>query len=137
VTVLIDSSIWYSAMVRTDEDNRRAEEILDAVDDPFATDHVVVETWLLLNSRHGRRAADILIERIRSSGLPIEFVSPFDLDAALGIMAGFPDQDFSIVDCTSFAVMERLGVDRAASFDHHFVVYRFGPRRDRAFEVLR
>ncbi len=33
--------------------------------------------------------------------------------------------------------MERLGVHRAVTFDDDFAVYRFGPRRDRAFEVLR
>jgi hypothetical protein len=33
--------------------------------------------------------------------------------------------------------MVRLGVLRAASFDDHFAVYRFGPRLSRAFEVLR
>jgi len=38
---------------------------------------------------------------------------------------------------TSFAVMERLGVHRGAAFDDDFAVHRFGPRRERAFEVLR
>lgn len=33
--------------------------------------------------------------------------------------------------------MERLGVHRAAPFDDDFAVYRFGPRRSRAFEVVR
>ena len=33
--------------------------------------------------------------------------------------------------------MERLGVHRAVAFDDDFAVYRFGPRRERAFEVLR
>jgi hypothetical protein len=42
----------------------------------------------------------------------------------------------SIVDRTSFSVMLRLGVHRAASLDHDFAVFRFGPRRDRSFEVL-
>jgi predicted nucleic acid-binding protein len=41
------------------------------------------------------------------------------------------------VDRTSFAVMERLGIIRAASFDADFAVYRYGRKRDRAFEVLR
>ena len=49
----------------------------------------------------------------------------------------FPDQDFSLVDRTSFAVMERLGLERAASFDEDFAVYRWGPGRRRAFDVLR
>jgi len=66
----------------------------------------------------------------------LERVSLSDLDAAWSIGAEFPDQDFSIVDRTSFAVMERLGVKRAASFDHYFAVYRYGPKRDKVFEIV-
>jgi len=33
--------------------------------------------------------------------------------------------------------MERLGITRAASLGDDFAVYRFGPRRERAFEVVR
>jgi predicted nucleic acid-binding protein len=137
VRVLIDSSIWFAAVVERDKDNARARQVLAGIDRAVTTDHIVVETWLLLNSRHGRRAADTFADRIRDSGLPVEFATPADLDTAWRIMKTFPDQDFSIVDCTSFAVMERLGVHCAASFDHHFEIFRYGPRRDGAFEVLR
>ncbi len=74
---------------------------------------------------------------IRKGLANIETVLPGDLDTAWQIGEAFPDQDFSIVDRTSFAVMERLGVTSAASFDAHFSIYRFGPRRERAFEVRR
>lgn len=37
---------------------------------------------------------------------------------------------------TSFAVMERLGCRRAATFDIDFAVYRAGPDRKVAFEIL-
>ena len=137
MTVLIDSSVWFAAMVATDKDNRRAKDILEGIDEPLTTDHVVIETWLLLNSRHGRYVAAAFAGLTRSSGLPIAFVTPADLGAAWQTMDAFPDQDFSLIDCTSFAVMERLGVHRVASFDHHFVVYRYGARRERAFDVLR
>ena len=59
------------------------------------------------------------------------------MEAAWAIGTAFPDQEFSIVDRTSFAVMERLGLTRVASFDSDFAVYRYGRNRDRAFEVLR
>jgi predicted nucleic acid-binding protein len=32
--------------------------------------------------------------------------------------------------------MERLGLVRVVSFDIHFAIYRYGRRRDRAFEIL-
>lgn len=64
-------------------------------------------------------------------------MTPTDLDAAWAIGQAFPDQDFSLVDRTSFAVMERLGIRRVASFDDDFTVYRYGRGRERAFEVVR
>jgi len=60
-----------------------------------------------------------------------------DLEAAWQIGARWRDQDFSIVDRTSFAVMPRLGIERVASLDDHFAVFRFGPGRRRVFSVLR
>jgi predicted nucleic acid-binding protein len=67
----------------------------------------------------------------------VEHVSAADLEAAWTIAERFPDQLFSIVDRTSFAVMERLGIHRAVTFDDDFAIYRFGPRRDRAFALSR
>jgi len=60
-----------------------------------------------------------------------------DLEAAWAIGTAFPDQAFSIVDRTSFAVMERLGIEQAASFDNDFAVYRYGRARDKTFDVIR
>jgi len=43
---------------------------------------------------------------------------------------------FSMVDCTSFAVIERLGIRRAFAFDVHFRVFRLGPWRRQALEII-
>jgi predicted nucleic acid-binding protein len=102
-----------------------------------ATDHIVVETWLGLNARVHRWAAEAFWRLIRQGGADVENVTFADLETAWAIGETFPDQDFSIVDRTSFAVMERLGITRAASFDDHFAIYRYGRNRDRAFEILR
>ena len=47
----------------------------------------------------------------------------------------FADQDFSLADRTSWAVMQRLGIHDAISLDQDFRVYRFGPGRQRRFNV--
>jgi predicted nucleic acid-binding protein len=59
------------------------------------------------------------------------------LEAAWQIGVSYADQDFSLVDRTSFAVMRRLGIERAASLDDDFAVFRFGPNRRQAFIIIR
>ena len=136
MSLFVDSSVWYAAIDSRDRRNARARAVLKLEDPLVTTDHVLVETWLLLNSRFDQRRADGFWEGVRRSGVTIESVGAADLEAAWAKGESFSDQEFSIVDRTSFAVMERLGIHRVASFDRDFSVYRFGPRRDRAFTVL-
>jgi predicted nucleic acid-binding protein len=137
LSIFIDSSMWFALVVARDHGNARAKSVLRDTSGHVTTDHVVVETWLLLNSRYHHHAAESFWDRIRRGPARIEYVTAADLEAAWAIGAAFPDQNFSIVDRTSFAVMERLGIARVASFDDHFAIYRHGRNRDRAFEVLR
>ena len=129
--------MWFAAMVVRDRSNFRAKSVLRQSDERVTSDHVVVETWLLLNSRNRRDAAEQFWERIRQGIARIEHVTPSDFESAWAIGEVFRDQDFSIVDRTSFTLMERLGITKAASFDDDFAVYRYGRSRDKAFEVLR
>jgi predicted nucleic acid-binding protein len=95
-----------------------------------------METWSLLRNRLHRQAAERFWDKLRGGTATIEPVGTADLEAAWQIGLSFRDQDFSLVDRTSFAVMRRLGIDRAASFDDHFAVFRFGPKRRHAFEIV-
>jgi predicted nucleic acid-binding protein len=137
LSIFVDSSVWFAAVVARDNFNARAKSVLTSETDRVTTDHVVVETWLLLNSRYHRRGAEQFWEGIRRGTARVETTTTADLEHAWKIGEEFPDQPFSIVDRTSFAVMERLGLTRAASFDDDFAIYRYGRSRDRAFEVLR
>lgn len=137
MTLFVDTSAWYAAADAGDASNDRAKEILSDGERLATTDHVLVETWILLHHRLGSVAAARFWEALRGGVASVESVTAADLAAAWAIGEAFPDQDFSIVDRTSFAVMERLGLHRAASFDGDFAVYRFGRGRKKAFDVLR
>jgi predicted nucleic acid-binding protein len=137
LSTFVDTSIWFAAANSRDRHNKRAKGILSAARDPVLTDHVLVETWRLLNSRVHRRAAEQFWLQVRRGVADLQNVLPADLEGAWAIGEIFPDQEFSIVDRTSFAVMERLGISQVASFDDHFAIYRYGRSRNRAFEVLR
>jgi predicted nucleic acid-binding protein len=138
LSLFVDTSAFYATLDRSDRHNARAGEILgDKGVFLVTTDHVLVETWRLANVRLGRDVAERFWGSMRTGAAAVENVLPGDLDAAWRMGEAFPDQDFSIVDRTSFAVMERLGIASVVSFDDHFAIYRYGPRRERAFEVRR
>jgi predicted nucleic acid-binding protein len=137
VSVFVDTSIWFAAANSRDHLSVRAKEILSNIDIPVLTDHVLVETWLTLNSKVNRVAAEKFWAAARTGNAEMEKVTFADLEVAWSIGEIFRDQSFSLVDRTSFAVMERLGLTRAASFDSDFAIYRYGRMRERAFEVIR
>jgi predicted nucleic acid-binding protein len=137
LTLFVDSSMFYAAADAGDRSNGRAKAVLSADDPLLTTDHVLVETWLLLRHRLGAAAARSFWDGLRRGAAQLEQVLRADLDVAWEIGEQFSDQDFSLVDRTSFAVMRRLGISRAATFDDHFAIYRFGAERGRAFEIVR
>jgi predicted nucleic acid-binding protein len=137
VSLFVDSSVWYAAADAGDRSNARARELLSGGEPLVTSDHVLVESWLLLRHRLGREAAERFWGGLKAGVAAIEAVGAADLETAWAIGEAFTDQDFSIVDRTSFAVMQRLGVRRVASFDDDFAVYRFGRDRRHAFEIVR
>ena len=137
MSVFVDTSAWYAAADSADASNAQAKAILGAGEPLVTSDHVLVETWTLLRHRIHRAAAERFWTALRGGVAAIEPIGAADLEAAWQIGASFPDQDFSMVDRTSFAVMQRLGIERAASFDDDFAIFRFGPNRRRAFIVVR
>ena len=137
MSLFVDTSAWYAAADRSDASNARAKSVLVGGETLVTSDHVLIETWSLLHHRIHRKAADQFWEALRSGVALVEPVNNADLESAWQIGISYRDQDFSIVDRTSFAVMRRLGIERAASFDDDFAIFRFGPNRRRAFTVVR
>ena len=136
MSLFVDTSIWYAAADSSDRSNARSKAILKSGETLVTSDHVLIETWTLLHHKLDRKAAERFWEGLRSGIAAIETVTLADLEIAWDIGVSRRDQDFSIVDRTSFAVMRRLGIDRVASLDAHFAVFRFGPKRRESFHVL-
>ena len=134
--MFVDSSVWFAAADSGDRDNARAKAALQTGEPLITTDHVLIETWNLLHHKLHEHAAEQFWDELRNGVAVIECVGPGDLQAAWEIGQAWRDQDFSLVDLTSFAVMRRLGIERAASLDLHFAIFRFGPNRRRAFTLV-
>jgi uncharacterized protein len=137
LTTFVDTSVLFAAANIRDQHNDRAKAILAALTAPVLTDHVLIETWRLLRDHIHGRAAEQFWHGLRRGAARIENTTAWDLERAWEIGEAFADQEFPIVDRTSFAVMERLGITQAASFDAHFAIYRYGRERSKAFEIVR
>lgn len=136
MSVFVDTSAWYAAADRSDAHHSRAVELLsEFARDLVTSDHVLVETWFLAANRLGVDAAETLITAIRSGRARVETAGVADLEIATQIHDAFTDQQFSIVDRTSWSIMQRLGVHEAISFDRDYSIYRFGRNRRQAFTV--
>lgn len=138
-TMLVDTGAWYALADASDRHHEESRAFYEeqAGKTSFATtDLIVAETWALMSSHLGRPAALTFWETLRETRIPILTADPVDLEAAWRIAQGYSDQSFSFVDCTTFALMERHGIHEAFAFDAHFLVYRFGRGRQRAFHRL-
>jgi predicted nucleic acid-binding protein len=137
--LFVDTSAFHALANLADAHHLEAVQAFEAkvgVDRLTTSDHVVVETWCLLRARLGRVAAMRFWDGFDSGVVGILGVQEADFRRGRQIAREWPDQAFSIVDCTSFALIERRGIGRAFAFDRHFRIFRLGPTRRRALEIV-
>lgn len=84
------------------------------------TNFIVSEVYTLLLARI---SPEIARRWLRENPVAPERVSKADEERAKEILLGQEDKDYSYVDATSFAVMERFGMETAFTFDRHFEQY--------------
>ena len=136
MSVFVDTSVWFAAANAKDANHSRAAALLTGFEGRLLTsDHVIVETWMLAAGRVGAELAESLTVSIRTEVARVEAATVADLEVAAQIRENFPDQRFSLVDRTSWAIMQRLGVHEALSLDRDYSIYRFGRDRRQAFTV--
>ena len=134
--VYVDTSAWVSLADSSETHHQRIAETLRNRQGQLVTsDHILHETWMVMRYRHDAYAAETLVNSVRSGIAKIEVSGLADLEVAAAIGSSFADQDFSLSDRTSWAIMERLGIHQAISLDNDFRIYRFGPDRRNSFTV--
>jgi predicted nucleic acid-binding protein len=126
--VFYDASALYAATVRNDANHEDAVSTVALLSEhrsfPYSTNMAVAEFDALLVNRVNRDVAAEALRRIdRSASTIIVRVEPEDELRAREIIYGHSDRDYSLTDACSFAVMERLRIRYAFSFDRHFRQY--------------
>ncbi len=125
-TVLLDSSAVLGLVDRADPRHDRLRVCLADLQRSsaslFLTNFLRAECHALLGSKIGWDFARTWLEDL---DIPVERVSTADESRAIEILLRQVDKSYSLVDATSFAVMERLGIRRALTLDRHFRQFGF------------
>ncbi|MBU0611587.1 MAG: PIN domain-containing protein [Armatimonadetes bacterium] len=131
VTVLVDSWAWIAMLDDRDLNHRaalRQYAALRQADTPLVTTNLIVyEAYEHLRREHGLPRALKYIEQVgaAASVLRIAYISREDEGEALEFAVKYHDQDFSLVDCVSFVLMRRRGLQTAFTGDKHFITAGF------------
>ncbi|AHG88325.1 UPF0129 protein [Gemmatirosa kalamazoonensis] len=128
--LFVDTSAWYPIL---DQKNPAH----DAVVGPYrallgqrrrlvTTNLVVVESHALLLRREGRRTALAALRGIdRSTDVVVHSTRELEVAARRDWLERYADQDLSLTDAVSFAVMRQRGIEEALTLDHHFAIAGF------------
>ena len=131
-TVFIDTGAWFALADRSDQYHQQAVEIypdlLKRYHHLSTTNLVIAETYILIRRALGYQPAIIFLENISASPRVGKIFSDRVLEEkAEGILRKYQDQDFSYTDAVSFAVMRQYKIEKAFSFDEHFIIAGFLP----------
>jgi uncharacterized protein len=123
--VFVDTSAFVALRNSAEREHAAAQAALSVLLGERATlctsNYVFAETYTALLVRVGRTEAIEWGRRFRE-GEAIELIRVEELveEEAWSILEAHTDKQWSYVDATSFALMEREGIDTALAFDRHF-----------------
>lgn len=127
--VFVDTSAYVALMRAADGQHQQARHIMDRIVGAqsrlFITNFVIAEIHAFLVTRSGVPLATRFIQEVDRSTINAIRVGAEDEERAKDIIVQYNDKDFSYTDATSFAVMDRLDIQHAFSFDHHFRQFGF------------
>ena len=123
MSAFIDTSALLAVLDADDAQHARASRAwreLVSGDEPIVTSsYVLVETFALVQTRLGLDAVLALHGDVVPI-LEIVWVDEALHAAAMTALLTARKRDLSLVDCLSFEVMRRAGIERAFAFDRHF-----------------
>ena len=125
--VFVDTGGYFALTSSRDQNHPAAVAVMRALIAGrfrlYTSNLVLAELHALLLTRIGRRTAFDTLTAIDASDMTIIRVTRDDEARARQIIARYDDKNFSLTDATSFAMMDRLGITRAFTFDANFSQY--------------
>jgi len=123
MSLFIDTSALLALLDADSEDNLRTRDVwtqlVTADQDLVCTNYILLETVALAQKRLGLEAVRTLYEDLIPL-LRVIWVDPATHEIAVNTLFAAGRRNLSLVDCTSFAVMRRLGLNEVFALDRDF-----------------
>ena len=117
----MDTSYYVARIMPRDQWHKAAVRAVRSGMNFFTSSLVVNESISLLQARGHVSAALDFLGRIRhSEGIQIVYADPALQSEAWDVFGEWAGSGANAVDCVSFAIMKRMGIRKAFTFDHHF-----------------
>ena len=128
--VFVDTGAWLALADISDSLHAAAvaayPTILQTGAHLVTTNLVVAETYNLMRRRIGHAPAMRFLQSLRDSSRLDKIYSDLELETAAEVwLQRYADQDFSLVDAVSFALMQAEDIHQAFAFDKHFATAGF------------
>ena len=129
--ILLDTSAFFALLDKNDIFHEKATEewisILSEGQNCITNSYVLLESIAIIQRRLGVEATRELRESILPH-LHIDWVDESQHAKNFDTMLSANRRNLSLVDISAFATMHRMGINKAFTFDQHFV--------EQGFEVL-
>lgn len=127
--IFVDTSALFALYKHDDPHHEKAVKTTRFIDQQslqkVSSNLIISELLTLISMRVGKMKAIEAGKTLRTSGLVVYFIDTQLQEKAWNIFLKIKDKDVSFTDCSSFAVMESLGIRKAFSFDEDFIKYGF------------
>jgi uncharacterized protein len=131
MSIFVDTSVFLAVLTDDDHNNKIAAETLatlaESGEQLITTNYILVESYALIQRRMGMNAIQDFQEKILPS-LTLTWINAEEHQHALQQFLLENRRNLSFVDCSSFEAIQRLGIDKAFTFDNHF--------REQGFEII-
>jgi predicted nucleic acid-binding protein len=119
--IFVDTSFWAALGNAKDTRHEAAKRLWAGKPSVVVTsNHVLGETWTLLNRRCGHRVAVAAAAIRYSTVVRVEHVTTEVEEHAWEWLARHNEREYSFVDATSFALMRKKNIHNAYAFDGDF-----------------
>ncbi|MBM4140941.1 MAG: PIN domain-containing protein [Nitrospira sp.] len=123
--LFVDTSAWLALTDKNDQYHNRAVskslEIKRQKIELITSEYIIDESITLIRYRVSHHAAIIFGDSLLSSRIiRIVDVTEEGRLKAWEIFKKYEDKEFSFTDCTSFALMKNLRLQKSFTFDEHF-----------------